>query len=158
MIRKIFAISCALFFLAAPLLTGCESLDLKLPEITLPSSSPATEPAEPPVTPVTPDPEPPVTPAPTGGAMKAYFFEVGQADATLLIGDDFSVLIDAGDYSENDVVPRLRAAGVTSLDLLIGTHPHADHIGQFPQVLEAFPVKEVWLSGDASTSRCRPCF
>jgi len=78
---------------------------------------------------------------------------VGQADATLLLGPDFTVLIDAGDYRRNDVVPHLKSIGVKELDLLIGTHPHADHIGQFPQVLETFPVKEVWLSGDTHTTR-----
>jgi beta-lactamase superfamily II metal-dependent hydrolase len=43
--------------------------------------------------------------------------------------------------------------GVKSIDLLVGTHPHADHIGQFPEVLKAFPVKEVWLSGDTNTTK-----
>jgi len=82
-----------------------------------------------------------------------YFFDVGQADATLFLGPDFTVLIDAGDYRRNDVVPHLDSVGVTELDLLIGTHPHADHIGQFPQVLESFPVGEVWMSGDLHTTR-----
>ena len=86
------------------------------------------------------------------GEARVYFFDVGQADATLLLGPDFTVLIDAGDYRRNDVVPHLESVGVKEIDLLIGTHPHADHIGQFPQVLEAFPVKEVWLSGDTSTT------
>ena len=86
------------------------------------------------------------------GEARVYFFDVGQADATLLLGPDFTVLIDTGDYRRNDVVPHLESVGVKELDLLIGTHPHADHIGQFPQVLETFPVKEVWLSGDTSTT------
>lgn len=85
--------------------------------------------------------------------MKIYFFDVGQADATLLKGPDFTVLIDAGDYRRNDVVPHLKSVGVTELDLLIGTHPHADHIGQFPQVLETFPVREVWMSGTEHTTQ-----
>ena len=86
------------------------------------------------------------------GEALVYFFDVGQADATLFLGPDFTVLIDAGDHRRNDVVPYLESVGVTGIDLLIGTHPHADHIGQFPQVLEAFPVNEVWLSGDTHTT------
>jgi competence protein ComEC len=91
--------------------------------------------------------------SPVVGSMRAYFFDVGQADASLLVGPDFAVLIDAGDYRRSDVVPHLRNAGVEALDLLIGTHPHADHIGQFPQVISAFDVKEVWMSGDEHTTQ-----
>lgn len=87
------------------------------------------------------------------GETFVYFFDVGQADATLFMGPGFTVLIDAGDYRRNDVVPHLASVGVIEIDLLIGTHPHADHIGQFPQVLESFPVGEVWLSGDTHTTR-----
>jgi competence protein ComEC len=110
------------------------------------STAPATSPT--PSTTLTSSPSSPVS-----VSMQAYFFDVGQADATLLLGHDFTVLIDAGDYTGNDVVPYLQSAGVKEIDLLIGTHPHADHIGQFPQVLDTFTVKEVWLSGDAHTSR-----
>ncbi len=84
---------------------------------------------------------------------RVYFFDVGQADATLFLGPDFTVLIDAGDYRRNDVVPHLISVGVTEIDLLVGTHPHADHIGQFPQVLDSFTVGEVWMSGDLHTTR-----
>jgi competence protein ComEC len=33
------------------------------------------------------------------------------------------------------------------------THPHADHIGQFDRVLDAFDVEEVWWSGSETTSQ-----
>jgi competence protein ComEC len=85
--------------------------------------------------------------------LVVYFFDVDQGDATLLAGPDFTILIDAGRHDRTDVVPYLRAAGVQAIDLLVGTHPHADHIGQFPAVLEKYPVAEVWLSGDSHTTR-----
>ena len=87
------------------------------------------------------------------GTLTAHFLDVGQGDATLLAGPDFTILIDAGRHDRTDVVPHLRRAGVDSIDLLIGTHAHADHIGQFPEVLAAFPVTEVWLSGNEHTSQ-----
>lgn len=87
------------------------------------------------------------------GRLRAYFFDVGQGDATLFAGPDFTILVDAGRHTRNDVVPHLLAAGVEEIDLLIGTHPHADHIGQFPEVLRAFPVTEVWMSGDEHASQ-----
>mgnify|MGYP001145625217 CR=1 FL=1 len=41
------------------------------------------------------------------------------------------------------MVNYLNSLGINSLDLVIGTHPHADHIGGLINVLEAIPVKEV---------------
>lgn len=117
-----------------------------------PDTSPAT--TESPTVPATsPAPESPSPSTPTQGELKVHFIDVGQGDATLLQGPDFTILIDAGRHDRSDVVPYLKSAGVKTIDLLIGTHPHADHIGQFPQVIEAFPVGEVWLSGDTTTTR-----
>ena len=87
------------------------------------------------------------------GSLTAYFFDVGQGDATLLAGPDCTIVIDAGRHDRKDVVPLLESAGVQSIDLLIATHPHADHIGQFAQILETFPVREVWMSGEPQPSR-----
>jgi len=86
------------------------------------------------------------------GEMVAHFIDVGQGDATLLAGPDFTVLIDAGRHDRDDVVPYLKAAGVKALDLLVATHPHADHIGQMDEVLAQFPVEEVWMNGAEHTS------
>lgn len=85
--------------------------------------------------------------------LTVHYIDVDQGDAILIEAPDATVLIDAGRHDRNDVIPYLQSVGVTDIDLLIGTHPHADHIGQFPQVLESFPVREVWLSGDTHTSR-----
>lgn len=92
-------------------------------------------------------------PPPPSGKLTVHYIDVGQGDSTLLQGPDFNILIDAGKYNANDVVPYLKAAGVTELDLIVGTHPHADHIGQIDKVLQTFNVKEVWFSGDTHTSK-----
>jgi beta-lactamase superfamily II metal-dependent hydrolase len=62
------------------------------------------------------------------------------------------MLIDTGRYNRDDVVPLLRGHGVDRLDVLVVTHPHADHVGQFDDVMAALPVDEVWWSGATSTS------
>lgn len=85
--------------------------------------------------------------------LTVSFLDVDQGDATLFQGPDFTILVDAGRHDRSDVVPLLRAAGVDSLDLFVLTHPHSDHIGQCDGVMEAFSVKEVWMSGDLHTSR-----
>lgn len=89
----------------------------------------------------------------TDGHLNVHFIDVGQGDATLLAGPDFTILIDTGRHDRNEVVPYLKSVGVEQIDLLIGTHPHADHIGQMDKVLQHFPVQEVWMSGDIHTSQ-----
>lgn len=84
--------------------------------------------------------------------LVVHVIDVGQGDALLFQGPDFTLLIDAGRHDREDVLPYLQRVGVERLDLLVGTHPHADHIGQFPQILGALPVGEVWLSGTEATS------
>ena len=85
--------------------------------------------------------------------LTVHFINIGQGAATLLQGPDFTILIDAGRPDGDEVVPYLEKQRITSLDLLVGTHPRADHIGQMSQVLEAFPVREVWMSGGKITTR-----
>lgn len=95
---------------------------------------------------------PPIEQKPLEG-MKATFFDVGQGDATLFQTEDATILIDAGRHDRNEVVSLLESAGVGKIDLFIGTHPHADHIGQADKVLQAFEVEEVWMSGDVHTTQ-----
>lgn len=62
--------------------------------------------------------------------------------------DELDILIDSGDKSHGDeVVNYLKNAGVDDLELVIGTHAHADHIGGFPEVFEAYRVDRYIDSG-----------
>ena len=105
------------------------------------------------------DPEPgreddaDVPAASVAGELEVHFLDVGQGDATLVLHDEVAVLIDTGPWQASNLVPMLQARGVEALDLVVVTHPHADHLGQFDQVLEAFPVDEVWWSGSVTTSQ-----
>ncbi len=85
---------------------------------------------------------PPSSTTAPSGTLKAHFINVGQGDAILIQTPSQNILIDAGDRG-NTVVNYLKAQGVNSLDLVIGTHPHADHIGGLINVFQSIPVKEV---------------
>jgi beta-lactamase superfamily II metal-dependent hydrolase len=89
--------------------------------------------------------------------LKVHFIDVGQADATLFEfsyqGEDFTILFDAGNWNRNDVVKYLNAHQINHIDILIGSHPHADHIGQMDTIINDFDVTEVWMSGDTATSQ-----
>lgn len=89
--------------------------------------------------------------------MRVHFINVGQADATLLqIKEDdelTTMLIDTGDWNRNDVVTYLEEENIEDIDLIVITHPHADHIGQLDKIIENFAVGEVWMNGDTSNSQ-----
>lgn len=86
-----------------------------------------------------------------------HYIDVGQADATLFqfTYDEkpFNILYDAGDWNKNDVINYLDEQDITFIDLIIISHPHADHTGQLADVIHTFGVGEVWLSGNTSTSQ-----
>jgi competence ComEA-like helix-hairpin-helix protein len=50
-------------------------------------------------------------------------------------------------------MPHLQARGVTSLDLVIATHPHADHIGGLDEVVKTLTVKLFTDSGLPHTTK-----
>ena len=78
------------------------------------------------------------------GELAVHFIDVGQGDAILIQAPDKNVLIDGGPRNAgSDLTRYLKQAGVSQLDLVISTHPHDDHIGGLPAVLEAIPVEEV---------------
>lgn len=78
------------------------------------------------------------------GDLVVHFIDVGQGDCELIQGPEKTVLIDAGEAEQADVVSAyLRAQGITTIDILIATHPHADHIGGLYKIVEEFEVKTI---------------
>lgn len=89
------------------------------------------------------------------GELKVYYFDVGQGDSIYIKtpnGDD--ILIDAGDNNYgDDVVHYLNELNVDDIEVLIATHPHADHIGGLGTVLENFTVEAVYAPKVVHTSQ-----
>ncbi|MBW3628716.1 MAG: MBL fold metallo-hydrolase [Gemmatimonadetes bacterium] len=71
-------------------------------------------------------------------ALDIRFLNVGQGDAVLLRSAGRTALVDAG--PSDDIVRRLRVLGVDTIDLLVASHNHADHIGGADAVLDSIPV------------------
>jgi len=83
-------------------------------------------------------------------ALRVTFLDVGQGDAVLLQAPEGqTALIDAG---PGDIVPLLRELGVEEIDLMVATHPHADHIGGMRGVIESIPVRYFMDNGDPHTT------
>lgn len=78
------------------------------------------------------------------GLMTVTYIDVGQGDSTLIqFPDGKTMLIDAGtaDYSAT-VANTLKENHIHTIDYLVGTHPHSDHIGGMPAIISQFNVKE----------------
>ena len=85
--------------------------------------------------------------------LTVHFIDVGQGDSELIQFNNKNVLIDGG---VQDMGPRvesyLKDNGVSSLDIVVATHPHADHVGGLIAVLNDFPVKQVLDIGQSHPS------
>jgi len=100
-------------------------------------------------------PQAPPTPAAASsqGVLQVHVIDVGQGDSILIQGPDGrSTLIDGGS-SGTGVLQYLQRIGVKHLDLVVATHPHEDHIGGLPEILNAIPTAKVATGGQPSTTR-----
>ena len=85
--------------------------------------------------------------APVGDpALTVVFVDVGQGDCTLFLAPDGrTMLIDAGPVGSFDAIRKaLDDYGVQTLDVVIATHPHEDHIGAMADVLRAYRVGQFY--------------
>ena len=79
-----------------------------------------------------------------GDAVYVHFIDVGQGSSTLIQEGTSGILIDAGEKDYGQVViDYLKEAGINSLEYVVASHPHSDHIGGLDDVLYAFPVDKI---------------
>ena len=78
------------------------------------------------------------------GEVYVHFIDVGQGSSTLIQQGKNGILIDSGlaDYGDT-VSDFIKSCGVTDLEYVIATHPHDDHIGSLPQVMDDFTVGKI---------------
>mgnify|MGYP000579567186 CR=1 FL=1 len=88
------------------------------------------------------------------GELVVTFLDVGQGDAALITSPTGKrILIDGGPpTAENRLLSALQSRGVSSIDLLILSHPHLDHLGGLKKVVSALPVRMFLDGGFPSTS------
>jgi competence protein ComEC len=94
-------------------------------------------------------------PDPSRGVLRVSMIDVGQGDAilvefpggeTLLV--DTGPLTLAGDAGKKTVAPFLKRKGIGAIDMLVITHPDADHCGGAASIIRGFPVRRV-IESDA---------
>lgn len=85
----------------------------------------------------------------SSGGLKIYFLNVGQGDAEYIkmpSGED--ILIDGGpDDKVLNELGKVMDFGDRRIDLVVLTHPHADHLTGLVDVINRYEIGEVWDSG-----------
>src|SRR3989338_4200799 len=81
--------------------------------------------------------------------LKVYFFDVGQGDAILIRTPlHQNIVIDGG--PDNGFIAKLGSALPfydRTVDLMVLTHPHEDHLVGLIEVLKRYRIKEVLATG-----------
>lgn len=78
--------------------------------------------------------------------LNIFFFNVGQADSSLIMYNGKTIIIDAGNISDGkEILKFLNAKGIQQIDYLIGTHIHEDHIGGIIDIVNNIQVEKIFM-------------
>ncbi len=76
--------------------------------------------------------------------FEVHYIDVGQADAALVLCDGGSMLIDGGNASDSNLIAAyLKKLNIETLDYIICSHAHEDHVGGLSGALSVVQVKNV---------------
>jgi len=89
-------------------------------------------------------------------SLKITSIDVGQGSSTLIrLPGGKKILVDGGgsydnifDIGKYVVAPYLWYERIKSIDIVVLTHPHPDHLNGLVHILSNFDVKEVWSNGE----------
>lgn len=89
------------------------------------------------------------------GTLQVHYIDVGQGASQLIISPNGrTMLIDAGNNDDEErVVAYLKDQGVSRVDILIVTHPDADHSGGADAVVDAFEIGSIYMPKVQSNTR-----
>ncbi|MFJ7891110.1 MBL fold metallo-hydrolase [Lysinibacillus xylanilyticus] len=90
-----------------------------------------------------------------GHEMRVHFIDVGQGDSIFIESPNGkTMLVDGGvKGAGQNVVSYLKELGVKKLDIVVATHPDADHIGGLIPVLNSIDIGQFYDSGKVHTSQ-----
>ncbi len=86
------------------------------------------------------------------GEVKIHFIDVGQGDAVLIQGTNGTNVLYDGGRNNTDALTYLQDLSITRLDLVIASHPDADHIGGLDVIIEAFKPQFFMDNGMLATT------
>ena len=80
--------------------------------------------------------------------LTIWVFDVGQGDAIFIDGPEVQVLIDGG--PSGVILEKLTAVlpfWDQKIDILVNTHPHADHVTGLVYVMDRYFIDDIYVSG-----------
>jgi competence protein ComEC len=87
--------------------------------------------------------------------LRVLFLDVGQGASQLLISPSGkTMLIDAGNNDKEQLmIDYMKRYNIKKLDIVIGTHPDADHIGGLDKVIDNLEIGKVYLPKEQSNTK-----
>src|SRR5438132_11440592 len=82
--------------------------------------------------------------------LELRFLDVGQGDAIVIREGGKTALVDSG--RSTNIMVQLQALGIDTIDLLVASHNHADHIGGMVAVLSNTGVRYYMDNGVPQTT------
>lgn len=75
------------------------------------------------------------------------FIDVGQADSIFIeLPNNKTMLIDAGNNEDDEtVINYIKNLNYDTINYVVGTHPHEDHIGGLDTVINTFNVENIYM-------------
>ena len=132
------ACSAAIFLTQTPAATVTETSALTSPHM---SSTEIAQSAEPPIQTKSASEEP------CAGQLTAHYIDVGQGDCEFIeLPNNETMLIDAGDSGSGpEITAYIKNLGYDTINYLVATHPHADHIGGMSYVIKNINVVHMYM-------------
>lgn len=86
--------------------------------------------------------------------FQIIYFDVGQADSTLIMNNGKTTVIDGGNDSDgDDLVKYIKSQKISKIDTVIATHLHADHIGGLDDIIDNFDIGTVYMPDTINTDK-----
>ena len=78
--------------------------------------------------------------------LEIIFPQILDCDAAFLRCGGETMLIDCATSGQAQrILNMFKQLGITHVDKIVNTHPHADHIGGFAELIKEITVDELWL-------------
>lgn len=86
--------------------------------------------------------------------IKIHYIDVWQGDSIFIeLPNGKTMLIDAGESKkQTNVSSYISKLGYSSIDYVIATHPHADHIGGMAHIITKFNIGSIYMPNITTTS------
>lgn len=140
------ACSAAIFLTQTPAATVTETSALTSPHM---SSTEIAQSAEPPIQTESAAEEP------CAGQLTAHYIDVGQGDCEFIeLPNNETMLIDAGDSGSGpEITAYIKNLGYDTINYLVATHPHADHIGGMSYVIKNLNIVHMYMPEKSTNTK-----